>query len=411
MPAKSKGARLYLKPAEYNKETGKLRKSAVWVIKDGDVQSAVVTGCPEADRAGAEVALAAYLERKYEAPREKDRAAASILVTDVLAIYLADSVPTQARPEKCGQRLIQLGEWWSGKTLADVTGKTCREYAAWRKSQDWKNSKPEVTGNKAKKVTDGGVRRELEDLRAAINFHRREGYCREVIEVVLPDRSQPKVVWLTRSDAARLLWTCLRKHEVQTVGRGERKGQLIETGKRPWLHLARFILVGLYTGSRAAAICGARWDKTPDNGWVDLDGGVFYRRGSDETETDKRRPPVRLPKRLLRHLDRWERKGISKDAVVEFNGLPIAEVNKAFAKAVIAAGLGSKITPHVLRHTCATWLMQAGANMWDAAGFLGMTVQMLERVYGHHHPDHQRSATDALDKRPTKTARTRRSRT
>jgi len=27
--------------------------------------------------------------------------------------------------------------------------------------------------------------------------------------------------------------------------------------------------------------------------------------------------------------------------------------------------------------------------MWEAAGYLGMTVETLEEVYGHHHPDHQ----------------------
>ena len=32
------------------------------------------------------------------------------------------------------------------------------------------------------------MRRELEDLRAAVNYHRHEGYCRQVIEVLLPDK-------------------------------------------------------------------------------------------------------------------------------------------------------------------------------------------------------------------------------
>ena len=43
--------------------------------------------------------------------------------------------------------------------------------------------------------------------------------------------------------------------------------------------------------------------------------------------------------------------------------------------------------------------MQSGADTWHVAGFLGMTVQTLERVYGHHHPDFMRSAVDALDRR------------
>jgi hypothetical protein len=54
------------------------------------------------------------------------------------------------------------------------------------------------------------------------------------------------------------------------------------------------------------------------------------------------------------------------------------------------------VTPHILRHTCATWLMQGGVNLWDAAGFLGMTVQQLEATYGHHHPDYQQEAITAL---------------
>jgi integrase len=42
---------------------------------------------------------------------------------------------------------------------------------------------------------------------------------------------------------------------------------------------------------------------------------------------------------------------------------------------------------NVLRHTAATWLMQSGTDPWEAAGFLGMSVEMLLERYGHHHPD------------------------
>jgi hypothetical protein len=38
--------------------------------------------------------------------------------------------------------------------------------------------------------------------------------------------------------------------------------------------------------------------------------------------------------------------------------------------------------------------MQAGVPIWEAAGHLGMTVKILEEVYGHHHPDWQRRAAD-----------------
>ena len=60
------------------------------------------------------------------------------------------------------------------------------------------------------------------------------------------------------------------------------------------------------------------------------------------------------------------------------------------------AGLWGKVTPHTLRHTAATWLMQRGVPMWQAAGYLGMSVQMIERTYGHHHPDYMRGAAQAI---------------
>src|SRR5712671_96120 len=36
--------------------------------------------------------------------------------------------------------------------------------------------------------------------------------------------------------------------------------------------------------------------------------------------------------------------------------------------------------------SAATWLMQRGTGPWEAAGYLGMSVEMLLERYGHHHP-------------------------
>jgi integrase len=57
------------------------------------------------------------------------------------------------------------------------------------------------------------------------------------------------------------------------------------------------------------------------------------------------------------------------------------------------------VIPHSLRHTAATWLMQAGVEMWDAAGFLGMTVEVLSRTYSHHHPSYQNSAAEGISRK------------
>jgi integrase len=84
---------------------------------------------------------------------------------------------------------------------------------------------------------------------------------------------------------------------------------------------------------------------------------------------------------------------------VEFNDQPINSVKTAFRRAVELAGLsseGGKVVPHTLRHTAATWLMQRGVPVWQAAGYLGMSTEVLDRVYGHHSPEHLKQAAEAI---------------
>jgi integrase len=261
---------------------------------------------------------------------------------------------------------------------------------AWRVGQPWRSAKPERTGHPARLVTEAAARRELEDLRAAINHHRREGLCSEIISVALPDKSPAPNVFLTRPEAARLIRAARAAKQIMRDKVTRR-----EVGN----HIARFILVGLYTGTRHAAICGAAFHPAIGRGHIDLDRGIFHRRAQGARETKKRQPPVRLPDRLLAHLRRWRRLGISTHAVVEWNGRPVHSVRKGFAAAVKSAGFDKRVTPHTLRHTAATWAMQNGADLWQAAGFLGMTVEMLQERYGHHHPDFQRETADAITNR------------
>ena len=74
---------------------------------------------------------------------------------------------------------------------------------------------------------------------------------------------------LTRSEAARLLWTCWRHRELQLRHRGPHKGEKLPTTRYPLRHLARFILIGLYTGTRAGAIAALIYT-TPDRPLTDI---------------------------------------------------------------------------------------------------------------------------------------------
>lgn len=109
-------------------------------------------------------------------------------------------------------------------------------------------------------------------------------------------------------------------------------------------HVARFVLVGLYSGTRSAAICSASFQPAIGREYVDVDCGVFHCRAKGVAkETNKRQPPAPISDRLLAHLRRWkrlggtdagERMGIGVHAVVEWNGEAVKSLKKSFAAAV-----------------------------------------------------------------------------
>jgi integrase len=400
MSRTSKGARLVWR-AESRKQNGALRNGAGWYIRDG---ATFISACGgTGDRERAEKRLAQHIIEKYRPPaRERGRDPATVPVADAVGVYLTEVAPLHAKPKQTAERLIVVLKWFGNTKIGDINGKVCRDYA-------------KVHGNGA------AARRQLEDLRAALNHYHREGYVTSTPTIVPPAKPLPRDRWLTRDEAAALLRAAWRMRQSWKGKPSDRR-----TGR----HVARFILVALYTGTRSAAICGAAIGPTEGAGHVDLERGIFYRRATRRRQTNKRQPPVRLPDRLLAHVRRWaatpleiKTKGrgksasigrmIAHDYVVEWNGKPVQSIKKAFRSVVEAAGLGwhddvaapdgsirrvfrTDITPHVFRHTAATWLMQQGSDPWAAAGFLGMTVEMLIETYGHHHPDFQTEAIRAI---------------
>jgi integrase len=349
------------------------------IIKDGGRH--IATGCvagPTETKPPkeAEQALSDYIAKKYQPERHR-RDIGEIDCADVLSIYLADAGEAGNQFDDLNSRIGRLNEFWGGKVLAAVNSHECSEHAKHR-------------GNR------GGSRRDLETLRAAINHHANQGFHRGIVRVSLPPKGEPRDRWLTRDEAAALIWHCWRYREKQTVHSGKAKGRPVFTTRRPLRHVARFILIGIYTGTRAGAIATASPHREEGRSFVDLDRGIFYRRQIGKRATKKRQTPAPVPLRLLAQLRRWARLNLIAECFVEFNGKPVTSVKKGFRSAVRLAGLSGKVTPHTLRHTAATWLMQRAVPVWEAAGFLGMSAEVLLGTYGHHHPDFLHGAANAI---------------
>ena len=398
MSRQSKGPRLYKRPAR--REIG---RKATWLIRDtgspdrstGCVANPSDTRPPEA----AQQALADYIAEKYR-PERKARDIEAIDIADVLTIYLDDKGDEQANRKRFESRMLRLNAFWGGRMLSEISTASCKEYARSRGAK-W----VKLPNGQEGILHGGGARRDLEDLRAAIGHHAAENLHREIVNVWLPPKGAPRDRWLTRSEAARLLWTCWRYREVQTCHRGRFKGTKIQTSKQPLRHLARFVLIGLYTGTRAAAIASASPLQGLGRSYVDLDQGIYFRLARGARETNKRQPPAPIPPRLLAHMRRWARLDVTLSHFVEWDGKPIKSVKTALNTAVRRARLSTEngnVTPHTFRHTAATWLMQAGVPPWTTAGYLGMSVEVLLSTYGHHHPDHLREAANAIGGRPVK---------
>jgi len=63
------------------------------------------------------------------------------------------------------------------------------------------------------------------------------------------------------------------------------------------------------------------------------------------------------------------------------------------------AGLSPDVTAHVLKHTCATLMLQGRVTPWGVAGVLGTSEAIIRRTCGHHSIEHLRRAVDVWSKR------------
>ena len=341
MPRQAKGPRLYR------------RSSGIWAIRDTGGEF-ITTGTRE--RREAETALARYIA-------QKDRPAGPVTpdqltVADALATYADEHGQTVKDPVRIGYAIAALTPILGALPVGSITGEVCRRYAR--------------TRDKA----PGTIRKELSTLQAAFNYCHAEGYLTIAPKVRLPAKPAPRDRWLTRDEVARLLRAAYRNPRSR--------------------HLARFILVAIYSGTRSEAILRMRFMPSTEGGWVDTANGVMYRRGAGVAETKKRTPPIPIPRQLLAHLRRWERNGARY--VVEVDGQRVGSVKTAWKTALAESGI-DHCTRHDLRRTAVTWAMQNGIDKWAACGFFGVTMDVLESTYGHHHPDHLRSAVEAMERR------------
>lgn len=356
MPRQNKGPRLYLRKRK--------SRPSIWVVRDGSFEES--TGCTQSRQQDAEKALQDYIAEKWE-PDTGQRNQSNIYIVEVLTLFELTKAIDHKHPDLAAIHTRNLMPFWGEKSLNHVNAKTCHEFTAWRCAQT----------HNGKNISPSTCRRELAVLQSAINHWHKQSPLASVPIVTKPKQGPARQRVLSRNEAARMLLAA------RSLGLP---------------HIARFILIGLYTGTRHGAITAMQWMPSPNGGWFDLENEKMYRRGFGDRESSKRRPPTRIPARLMAHLKIWQRHDHEQGIVnvINWKGQPIKKTRKAWNNAVALAGLGNEVTPHTLRHTCATWALREGLSIWDVSALIGASIDTIEATYGHHSADHQQAVSGAF---------------
>jgi integrase len=363
-----------------------------WVILDTTASGQRIersTGAFEADRAAAEKAFAAYLAEKH-VPDFGEGRPDQVLIADALAYYGEAKANKITRQDTLALTLIRLGEFFLGRTVNDITEKACRDYVAWRCNLgDARGSnKWSTKANTPRQLKPTTARNDLITLQAAIRYCVQNRKLTRAVPIHKPPPAEARPRMLTTDEAVRLLWGALGFDQ-----HGKRHSRRINH------HVARFILTGLYTGTRHDRILRLQWVESLSDGWVDLEKGILHRKGASEPETKKRAPSVPMSEKLWAHMRRWRAR--SNRYVIEHDGSNIDDISRGFDAAVELAGLATddpamKVTPHTLRHTCVSWMLAAGKSPFQVGKYVGLTAAMIERTYGHTTEDLQRETANSI---------------
>lgn len=354
-----------------------------------------------ADREAAEKALAdeMILERLgSSAPRTTDKTP----VMDLVYRYAEARADAVAKPQLLADAIEALSPFWTGKAAADINRTSCVEYTKWRMNGGLRKHhlKTRETSMSKAKISQSTARRDLTTLRAAVKFAQADGILLGTMPtVVLPDEMPARDRSLTRSEAAKIL------HELWRGAPTKARDGSWHRSPGKTKHAARLFLLLLYTGSRFATVARTKRVKRDDGPWVDMQNEIWYRRGSHEKITKKRREPHRIPGKIMLALERWERLFPNQEYLVEHPrspGKPVGDIGQALDGACKRLDI-ERITPHGLKHTAITLYISGGGDPMLAAEYFSTAYETIKENYLHLRPDFQENALAnvvQLGKRP-----------
>lgn len=233
----------------------------------------------------------------------------------------------------------------------DITVDDCRSYIALRRADG---------------RSDGAIHTELGHLRSALVWAQKRRHIDRAPHIERPTKPEPRDRYLTRGEAERLLDATDTHH----------------------IRLAIILMLG--TAARVQAVLDLTWDR------VDFDTGMIHLRDPDDKGRRKGRAVVPMNRSVRASLETAKRAALT-NYVIEWAMGPVKSIRKGLTRAAERAKIEG-VGAHVLRHTAAVWLAEAGVGMEEIAQYLGHgDIATTRKVYARYSPGYLRDAASHLE--------------
>lgn len=354
-------------------------------------------------------ALAQYIMEKQAGSRQDltNQETSSIFVADVIAKYkdvrienptLFNYKAPPARVEELLDRLDILNDFFGATPLSELTFQKVAKFVEFldertyqrklkiaegkyeklKRRRSWKPENDTGPEKVVKVSNPKAAIRYIDDLNAAISVSHKHNLIKHPVKVASPADYDRREFVLTRSQVAALIHTARRKRGLVFIDKKPVRNAPI------WMHLARFILIAIYTGSRKDKVFRISFQRVANGPWVSLrdGGGILHRLGSKDTKyRTKAATTIPLPGRLVAHMTRWQKMGLRYPCqdLEGKCGDPSGALENLFNEVL---GEGHEAVVHTFRHTAATWLVTSSKLTLSAiAVYLGMSIETLVRRY------------------------------
>jgi integrase len=281
---------------------------------------------------------------------------------EYLNLYSKQNKRSWARDELS---LKSLKAFFGNKNLQDITAADIERFKVKRKAEKSKR----VPGNaKPQKISNATVNRELTCLKTLFNKAVEWGQLEINPAVKVKKLREPK-----------------QKERILSSAESEK---LIEASSAD---LKPVLIIALNTGMRRGEILSLRWDD------VDLRKGFIFIKDSKSGQSRN----IPINERVFETL-----KSLPQNSDFVFfnpgtNG-HIQDVKTAFKGACRRAGIQG-LRFHDLRHTAASWMVEAGVDLVTVSKILGHSSIQMTMRYAHPTPENMRRAVSKLSEKMKKT--------